>query len=103
MEFDMEREGDRMMEPLQEDRYENLPVEYDQSGLMKYHPFYHPNHRKPFTQIEIEYLCKYIEIDGVELISYALGRTPKSIIKKHLKLKKDGNFDYYKNLNKYWV
>jgi hypothetical protein len=82
---------------------EDIQVEYDRWGRMKYHPEFHHNHGKPFTESDLEYLCKFYEIDGPLSISLALGRTQKIIMNKVSELKKQGLYDYYKNLNKHWV
>lgn len=79
-----------------------MEVIYDNQGRMNYHPFYHPNHGKPFTFEELEYLCKFYETDGKESIGMALGRTPATIANKVWQLKKQGKYDYYRNLNRYW-
>nr|WP_275900502.1 DNA-entry nuclease [Anoxybacillus rupiensis] len=70
---------------------------------MKYHPELHPNHGKPFTESDLEYLCKFYEFDGAESISLALGKTEHTILTKVYDLRKRGLFEYYKNLNKHWV
>lgn len=75
---------------------------YDRCGRLKYHPDYHPNHGKPFTTEELEYMCKYFETDGRRMISMALGRTEHTISTKVTSLKRSGLYDYYKNLNRYW-
>ncbi|MDR9794057.1 DNA-entry nuclease [Aeribacillus pallidus] len=80
-----------------------LSVEYDNFGRMKYHPSFHENRGKPFTESDLEYICKFYEFDGPELISLALGRTEKTIMTKVYELRKQGLYDYYKNLNKYWI
>jgi hypothetical protein len=61
-----------------------------------------PNHRKPWKTSELEYLCKYYETDGMSSMAYILGRTEKTIASKFSALKKNGEYEYYKNLNKYW-
>jgi predicted ArsR family transcriptional regulator len=77
--------------------------EYDRHGRMKYHPEFHKNHEKPFTESDLEYLCKFYDVDGAKLISLALGRTEATVRSKLSNLKKRGLFEYYKNLNKHWV
>jgi hypothetical protein len=77
-------------------------VEYDQNGRMLYHPVFHPNHQKPWTESDLEYLCKYWEVDHHRTLAFALGRTEQTLEKKVSILKKRGLFDYYKNLNRYW-
>lgn len=77
-------------------------ISYDRFGRMAYHPDYHPNHGQRFTEEELEYLCKFFEADGADGIALALGRTVKTILHKAYQLKKDGQFDYYKNLKKHY-
>jgi len=77
--------------------------EYDRVGQMKYHPEFHKNHKKSFTESDLEYLCKFYDVDGAKLISMALGRTEAAVRSKLSNLKKRGLFEYYKNLNKHWV
>lgn len=72
-------------------------IEYDGMGRMKYHPEYHTNHKKPFTEEELIYLAKYYKIDGRLNISLALGRTESTISTKVCELKKKGLWSYYQN------
>lgn len=77
-------------------------IQFDRFGRMLYHPEYHDNHGKPFTESDLEYLCKYYEIDHSRSISFALGKTEHTLRAKVAYLKKNGLYEYYKNLNKYW-
>ena len=77
-------------------------VRYDNSGRMLYHPLFHPNHGKPFSESDKEYLCKYYEYDPVDLISLALGRTESTIREQARKLRSNGLFERYKSINRYW-
>jgi hypothetical protein len=83
---------------------EILDVEYDQFGRMKRHPLYHHNSysRTPFTEEELEYICKYWHVDNYDDLGLALGRTGVSLAQKVSVLKKQGKFNYYKNLNRHW-
>ncbi|WP_342510543.1 DNA-entry nuclease [Sporosarcina sp. FSL K6-1522] len=76
--------------------------EYDAAGRMMYHPEFHFSHRIPWTESELEYLCKYYEIDGRDTISMALGKTVSSVADKMTYLKKRGLVEHYKRLNKHW-
>lgn len=76
--------------------------EFDSQGRMQYNPDFHFSHGKPFTESDLEYMCKYYEIDGTKLMSLALGKTEMTIESKIRKLKKQNRYEYYKNLNKYW-
>lgn len=77
-------------------------IQFDKWGRMLYHPEFHPNHKQPFTEEELEYLCKYWEHDGRRSMSFALGRPEHSLAVTVARLKKEGLFEYYKNLNKHW-
>lgn len=77
-------------------------ITYSKNGRMNYHPEFHPNKGKPFTESDLEYLCKYYDHDGGQLMAMALGRTVKVVLSKVAELRKKGLYDYYKNLNKHW-
>ncbi|KOY81501.1 DNA-entry nuclease [Lysinibacillus macroides] len=69
---------------------------------MNYHPKFHFSHGKPFTERELEYICKFYEIDHVRTIAFAIGKTERAIHTKVQCLKRGNLYDYYKNRNKYW-
>jgi hypothetical protein len=79
-----------------------VPEIFDQKGRLQFDPEYHPNHRTSWSESDLEYLCKYAEIDGYRKISMALGRTEKTCSSKLDKLKQNGRYEYYKNSNKHW-
>lgn len=79
-----------------------IPLKYDKSKRLMYHPEFHPNNKKSYTEEELEYLCKYWEHDHRQVMSFALGRPETTLQMKVHKLRKEGLFDYYKNLNKHW-
>lgn len=81
-----------------------IQVEYDQFGRMKRHPLYHHNsyNRTPFSEEELEYICKYWHANHFDDLGLALGRTGTSVATQVSKLKREGKFYYYKNLNRYW-
>jgi hypothetical protein len=76
--------------------------QYDRYGRMMYHPEVHPNHGKTYTQSDLEYLCKYWGVDDAKSLAFALGRPEHSLAAKVNELRKSSQFNYYKNLNKYW-
>lgn len=76
---------------------------FDSVGRMDFHPDYHPNNGKPYTAEEYEYICKFSDFDGLRSVSYALGRTEKSIAVRLQMIKRDGKVGYYKRLEKYYV
>jgi len=71
-------------------------VRYDRQGRMVYHPDFHPNQGKPFSDEEIEYLCKFYDYDDRQSLAFGLGRTESSVQEKVFKLKKRGVFEIYK-------
>lgn len=77
-------------------------VTYDVKGRMKYHPEYHHNTNKHWTESDTEYACKFCEIDNLEVLAMALGRTADSVSVKINTLKRQGKYEHYKNLNKHW-
>jgi len=77
-------------------------VTYYGNGRMKYNPEYHPNTGRPWTEEDLEYLCKYYDVDDLETLAMALGRTSNSVEAKKYELERQGKYEYYKNLNKYW-
>ncbi|MFE3973164.1 MULTISPECIES: hypothetical protein [unclassified Peribacillus] len=81
---------------------EDIKVEYDDCGRVKFNPELHENQRKPWSEEDKEYLCKYESIDELETVAMALGRTRGTVAENLKKLRKSGEFEYYKNLNKFW-
>ncbi|WP_378937081.1 DNA-entry nuclease [Metabacillus herbersteinensis] len=77
-------------------------IEYEENGLMKYHHLFHPNQGLRYSDSDLEYLCKYYEVDGIESMAMGLGRSPKSIVQKVYVLKKQKIFEMYKNRNSHW-
>lgn len=69
---------------------------YDSMGRIQYHPDFHFSHRKPFTEEELEYLCRFYEVDDSRTMAFALGRTEATVVAKVSELKKRGLFEYYK-------
>ena len=75
----------------------------DPHGRLDYHPLLHVRQGTPWTDDDMEYLCKYHEIEELEMIALALERTTKSVATKLTQIKKQGKYEYYKNLNHYYV
>ncbi|MGG3884306.1 DNA-entry nuclease [Brevibacillus panacihumi] len=71
-------------------------LSYDSMGRIQYHPDFHFNHRKPFTQEELAYLCKFYEVDDSRTMAFALGKTEATIMAKVSDLKKQGLFEYFR-------
>ena len=78
------------------------PVEYDEQGRMLYHPGFHKKHGTYWSEEDLEYLCKYGDTDDLQVLSLALERTSRTVASKKTKLRTNGLYDYYKNLNKHW-
>ncbi len=82
--------------------FDFLKEEFDKDGFLKFNPEYHENTGSHYDEEELEYLCKYVEVDGIKKMSMALGRTPHSVKQKVHDLRKIGEFEYYRTLNKHW-
>ncbi len=80
-----------------------MKLKYDRDGRLRYHPdFHHRQHRK-YTLEELEYLCKFYDVDGAETIGLALGRTATSIMSKVKSLKATGEYEFYKGVNMFYT
>lgn len=66
------------------------PIQYDNSGRMKYHPEYHARHCKPWTTTEQKYLIENYESQGAVRVAMALERTVATVADKACKLRKQG-------------
>ncbi|MCY9547306.1 DNA-entry nuclease [Lysinibacillus xylanilyticus] len=77
-------------------------INYDRYGRLHFNPLYHFSQGSCFTESDLEYICKYYDYDGAKSISLAVGKTEYSIQSKVHKLRKNGLYSYYKNLNKHW-
>lgn len=65
-------------------------IEYDNSGRMRYNPYFHARQGMPWTIEELKYLIDFYEFAGAEEISFALERTPASIMQKANDLRRKG-------------
>lgn len=83
-------------------RIEDIQVEYDKFGRIIYNPELHENQGTLWSEEDMEYLCKYESIDELETVAMALGRTRGTVAEKLKNIRKNGQFEYYKNLNKFW-
>ena len=72
-----------------------MEVQYDAQGRMKYHPDYHPNHKKPYSTKGLAYIYKYYGFGKVKEIALALGRT-ELMIRLTSKYSPEGMFENYK-------
>ena len=79
-----------------------MEVQYDSCGRMKYHPEFHENNGTLWSEEDLEYLCKFEDKDDLEVLSLALGRTYATVAQKLSLLKKKGEYEYYRKLNKNW-
>lgn len=80
-------------------RYERDGVVYSASNhRMCYDPEFHENHGKAWSQNDLIYLCK--SWDGMKKadIALALGRTHATILQKAYELRKNGDFDKFKEM-----
>jgi hypothetical protein len=62
----------------------------------------HFKKREPFTESDLEYLCKFFEQDGRQMMAFALRRTEATISSVVTRLKREGLYEHYKTLNKHW-
>lgn len=79
-----------------------MDVVYDSCGRMKYHPFFHDRQGTKWSQEDLEYLCRFSEVDSLKNMAMALGRTETSVAEKICRLRENGKFEQYRNLNLYW-
>jgi hypothetical protein len=79
-----------------------VEVQYDSCGRMLYHPEFHENQGKKWSEEDLEYVCKYSTVDQLETLALTLGRTKTTVAEKLSSLKKKNKFEHFRNLNKYW-
>ncbi|RXI38690.1 hypothetical protein DP129_10735 [Clostridium tetani] len=79
---------------------ENMKLEYDSYGRMKYNPFFHGKTGKAWNEEDINYLLQWHDIIDGEEMSFALERTVGSIYTKYPQIKKELPEQPNKNLNK---
>jgi hypothetical protein len=77
-------------------------ITLDKHGRMLFHPEFHPRHDEEYTTEELEYLCKFWEHDHRRSMSFALGRPEGALASLVAKLKKEGLYEIYKNINYHW-
>ncbi|MEH6848600.1 DNA-entry nuclease [Bacillus pseudomycoides] len=80
-----------------------MEIQYDNQNRMRYHPEFHFAHKLPFSEEDLEYLCKFYDFDNTQAMSFALGKTEKAIVNQVSKLKKAGMFLFYKTLDKHYL
>ena len=76
-------------------------IEYDTNGRVKYNPEFHFNSGKELSDYEKAYLCYYWDWDGVKGLSYSLGKTEAALQTLIKKMKKNGDFEHYKQVWEY--
>lgn len=81
---------------------DDIELKYDRFGRIAYNPELHDKQGKPWSEEDKEYLCKYESIDELETVAMALGRTRGTVAETLKNIRKNGQFEYYKNLNKFW-
>jgi hypothetical protein len=67
-----------------------IPVVYDASGRMKFHPEYHGKQGTPWTTTDEKYLIENYETAGPEQVSLALERTINTVMGRACELRKAG-------------
>ncbi|MEK3977289.1 DNA-entry nuclease [Psychrobacillus sp. FSL K6-2684] len=74
-------------------------LEYTLSNYrMRYNPDIHENHREPFSEEELAYICSIWDINKKDSIAMVLGRTHGTVLKKVNDLRESQQFEYYKRL-----
>ena len=76
-------------------------IEYDTNGRIKYNPEFHFNRGKELSDYEKAYLCHYWEWDGAKSLSYSLGKTEAALQTLIKKMKKNGDYEHYKQVWQY--
>ncbi|MEK4750376.1 DNA-entry nuclease [Niallia sp. FSL W8-0177] len=61
---------------------QEVDYQYDQYGRLVYNSEFHLNHGKPYTQSDLEYLCKFWGFDEAKSLAFALGRPEHSLASK---------------------
>lgn len=69
---------------------------FSNNHIMLYDERIHHNQGKRWTNEELEYICTFAEYDGLRSLSFAIGRTEKTIASKLSDLRKAGLLDYYR-------
>lgn len=65
-------------------------ITYDRHGRMQYHPDYHHNHKKTWTNFDEKYLIENYSVIGPELTALGLGRTIGVVMTRAYELRKEG-------------
>lgn len=65
-------------------------MKFDRWGRLQYDPDLHPNHAKPWTVKEEQYLIDFYGGVSPEELSLSLGRTPHAVYQKATMLRKQG-------------
>ena len=66
------------------------PIKYDRFGRMEYNPMFHENMNRPWQAIDEIYLIEWYEIIGAEEMSYAVGRTIRTVMQRVVDLRRTG-------------
>jgi hypothetical protein len=91
------KENVKRLVPDEDDKKDGIT--FDKQGRMQYHPDFHPNHGKPFSTSDLIYLCKYHKLDGPRGIGFALGKTEQTISVRLNDLRRDGDYEFYRNIS----
>ena len=86
----------RRTEPTEDDIKDGIT--FDKQGRMDYHPEFHTTHGDPITPEEKIYIAKYYDVDDARTLGFALGKTEKSVMSYASKMRKSGEWDYYRSL-----
>jgi hypothetical protein len=81
---------------------------FDKQNRMQYHPDFHTNQGNVWSLEDLEYLCKFWEVDPMRTVAFALGRTETTCASKIQYLKSVKNehgvsmYEVYKKRNHYY-
>lgn len=80
-----------------------VTYEYDVCNRLKYHPELHERHYKYWLEDELEYICKFHDVDELTTLALAVGRPDTAVASQLSELRKNGKYEYYRNLDKHYV
>lgn len=67
-----------------------MKLNFNEKGMITYNKELHPNQGQPWSEEDLLYLIEWYDIIGGEEMSFALGRTEKTISVKASNLRKEG-------------
>jgi hypothetical protein len=71
-------------------------LSFDEASRMNYHPLYHDRQGQTWTVEELQYLCTWHDVDGLNKVGLALGRTAKTLSSQLGNIRKNGLYEIYR-------